>query len=127
MRFFLIIILAFFISNAFAGEKPNFTAEKGNFINVEEVSFLKVRDPGWLVLDNEAGEEYTGDFYYDLIKFDDIETWAPGEKFIVRITADKGAGLVREKTNKFYKVFFRQERHPVDVQLRKCKKFINEC
>lgn len=119
MRVFLFLSLIFLSFPGFAADDER--------ILVEQATFSEAHDPGWLILKTAEGNEYTGDFYYRFIEYEDLKTWEKGEKFNVVIANDVGAGIVRHKTNKFYKVFFREQRHPIDVQLKKCNGFWNDC
>ena len=117
------IILALFIiitmpiqAWAQSNEQPD-----TNYINLEKVSFVDFHDPGWIILKNEVGEEYIADFYYDFIEYKDIDTWSSNENLTITISEDKGIGIVREKTNQFYKLFFRKEHHPIEIKLKKCR------
>lgn len=122
MRFFILSLLfVFFGFPALAADG------EGGFVDVEEASFVEFHDPGWLTLKTDAGDVYTGDFYYKFIEFEDIKDWSDGEKFLIRISDKDGAGIVRKKTGKFYRVFFHQERHPIDVNFQKCEGPTNDC
>ena len=98
---------------------------------VQNTVFVESHDPGYFVLKDKNDKEYIADFYYDTISADDISTWKAQEPITIFLKKDVGIGIIREKTKKFYKVFFRQNNHPIETILNLClknaKSYFDEC
>lgn len=88
---------------------------KENVITVaEEVTFQEFHDPGYMVYTDEKGSKRNIEFFYSLIKFEDILTWEKDERIKIVLSKKDGAGIVRVKTGQFYKVYF-PENNPIDT------------
>jgi hypothetical protein len=118
-RVFILFMMLLFCTSAKAQEYFIDGSIKDK--DFEIVKFIESNDPGYMILKTEKGEQYTANFYYSLISSDDISEWSQGEKVAIKYSEKQGLGIVRQKTGKFYKVFFEDSPSPIENWKISCK------
>jgi hypothetical protein len=88
--------------------------------HTQQVSFKEFHDPGWMILTDQKGNEVSASFYYQLISFEDIDTWHENEPMTITLDDKHGVQLERNMTGKKYLVIFDEDSDPIKERLIEC-------
>lgn len=110
-------MIRLFLSAIFLSSSINACAEA---ISSQQYRFQEFHDPGWMTLINEQGQEVSASFYYQLIAFEDIDTWQNNEAMTIILDDEQGVQLKRNASGKTYIVIFNEDNDPIHERLIEC-------
>lgn len=119
MKKIVILIIITFVNSASAQIPAHLNALE---TIKDNISFVGDGHQGFMEMAFENGDVFTVWHFYDFVKYEDLENWEKGEKFRVAFNKGLGYGIVREKTDMFYKAVFVNEYEPINDEMDKCLK-----